>query len=79
MQVNYTSVVVCRKILVLEVLQGQIFAARCSALTRHRICYGDVYGCVSVTLMYCAQTTESIVMRLSPDCSPVILVLSHQI
>jgi len=26
--------------------------------------------CVSDTLMYCAQTTESIVMRSSPDCSP---------
>jgi len=30
--------------------------------------------CLSVTLMYCAQTTESIIMRPSPDCSPAILV-----
>jgi len=34
---------------------------------------------VSVTLMYCAQTTESIIMRPSLDCSPAILVFSHQI
>jgi len=32
--------------------------------------------CVSDTLMYCAQTTESIIMRPSPDCSPAILVFS---
>jgi len=40
------------------------------------ICYGDVAVCVCVyvTLMYCAQTTESITMQPSPDCSPVILV-----
>jgi len=30
--------------------------------------------CVSVTLIYCAQTTESIIMRPSPDCSRAILV-----
>jgi len=42
------------------------------------ICYGDVAVCVSVTLMYCAQTTESIIMRFSPDCSPTILVFPHQ-
>jgi len=30
---------------------------------------------VSVTLMYCAQTTESITIRPLPDCSPPILVL----
>jgi len=36
-------------------------------------------GSVSVTLMYCAQTTESIIMRPSRDCSPAILVFPHQI
>jgi len=35
--------------------------------------------CLSVTLMYCAQTTESIMMRPSPDCSPAILVFAHQV
>jgi len=30
--------------------------------------------CLSVTLMYCAQKTESIIMRPSPDCSAAILV-----
>jgi len=38
------------------------------------ICYGDVAVCVSATLMYCAKTTESIIMQLSPDCGPAILV-----
>jgi len=38
-------------------------------------CYGDV----SVTLMYCAQMTESIIMRSSLDCSPAILVFLYQI
>jgi len=40
------------------------------------ICYAFA---LSVTLMYCAQTTESIIMRPSPDCSPTILVFSYQI
>jgi len=40
------------------------------------ICYGDVAVCLSVTLMYWVQTTESIIMRPSPDCSPAILVPS---
>jgi len=29
--------------------------------------------CVYVTLIWCAQTTESIIMQPLPDCSPVIL------
>jgi len=29
-------------------------------------------------LMYCAQTTESIIMRSSPDCSPAILDFPYQ-
>jgi len=40
------------------------------------ICYGDVAVCVSVALLYRAQTTESIIMRPLPDCSPAVLV-SH--
>jgi len=44
------------------------------AVCRRGICYGDVAVCVSVTLMYCAQTTESVIMQPSPDCSPAILV-----
>jgi len=43
------------------------------------ICYGDVAVCVSVMLMYCAQTTESIIMRPSPYCSPTTLVFPYQI
>jgi len=39
---------------------------------------GCVSVCVSVTLMYCAQTTESIIMRPSPDCSPAILVFPYE-
>jgi len=36
-----------------------------AALVRWRgICYGDVAVCVVVTLVYCAQTTEPIIMRL---------------
>jgi len=35
-------------------------------------------GCVSVTLMYCAQTTEPIIVRPSPDCSPAILVFPYR-
>jgi len=42
-------------------------------------CYGDVAVCVSVTLMNCAQTTESIIMRFSPACSAAILVFPRQI
>jgi len=38
------------------------------------ICYGDVAVRVFVMLMYCAQTSESIIMRPSPDCNPAILV-----
>jgi len=39
-------------------------------------CAGATWLCrfLSVTLRYCAQTTESIIMRPSPDCSPAILV-----
>jgi len=33
-------------------------------LTQRGIYYGDVAVCVSVTLIHCAQTTESIIMRL---------------
>jgi len=48
-----------------------------SALGRY--CCGDVAVCVSVTLMYCAKTTESIIMRPSPDSSRAILVFpSHE-
>jgi len=36
------------------------------------ICYGDVAVCASVTLMYCAQTTESIITRPSPECIPAV-------
>jgi len=46
------------------------------------ICYGNVavcLFCMSVTLMYCAQTTESIIVPPSPDCSPAILVFTYQI
>jgi len=43
------------------------------------ICYDDVAVCVSVELTYCAQTTEAIIMRPLPDCSPVTLVFPHQI
>jgi len=50
-----------------------VFAAR----THCDYCCRDVAVCVSVTLMYCAQTTESIIMRTSPDCSPAILVFSY--
>jgi len=35
--------------------------------------------CLSVTLMYCAQTTESTIMRSSRECSPAILVFPYQI
>jgi len=34
---------------------------------------------VSVTLMYCTQMTESIILRPSPDRSPAILVFSYPI
>jgi len=51
----------------------------CSALARLLLWQRDcVAVCVSVTLMYCAQTTESIIMRLLPDCSPAILVTPYQ-
>jgi len=49
------------------------------ALCYFGICYGDVAVCVSVTLMYCAQTTESIIIRPLPHCSPTILVFPYQI
>jgi len=35
--------------------------------------------CVSVALIYCAQTTESLVARPSRHCSPAILVFPYQI
>jgi len=34
--------------------------------------------CVSVTLMYCALTTEAIVVRPSLDCSLAILVFTYK-
>jgi len=43
------------------------------------ICYGDVAVCVSVTLMYCTKTTESIIVRPSPDCRSAILAFPDQI
>jgi len=42
------------------------------------ICYGDVAVCVSVTLMYFAQTTEPITVWPSPDCSSAT-VFPHEI
>jgi len=42
-------------------------------------CCGDVADCVCVTLMYCAQTTESIIVQPSPDCNPAILDFPYQI
>jgi len=33
---------------------------------------------VSVTVMYCAQMTDSIIMQPLPDCSPAILVYPYQ-
>jgi len=42
-------------------------------------CYIDVAVCVSVALMYCAQTTKPIITRPSPDYSPAILVFSDEI
>jgi len=38
----------------------------------------DAVVCVSVALMYCAQTTESIIIQPSPDCSLAILVFVYQ-
>jgi len=35
-------------------------------------------GCLPVTLIYCAQTTELIIMRPSVDCSSDILVFPYQ-
>jgi len=58
---------------------GRIISCRCPSvitIATRRICYGDLAVCVSVTLMYCAQATESIIMQPSPYCSPAILV-SH--
>jgi len=54
------------------------FAAWCSALAWHLLWRRGCL-CVSVTLMYCAQTTESIIMRPLPDFSPAILVFPYQI
>jgi len=42
-------------------------------------CVGEAFAtamCVSVT-MYCAKTTEFIIMLHSPNCSPAILVFPH--
>jgi len=64
----------CRVILSDFVEYLVVFATQCSAVHWCGICYGDGV-CLSITLMYCAQTTESIIMRPSPDCSPDILVL----
>jgi len=41
-------------------------------------CCGDVAVCVCLTLMYCAKTTESIIMRPASDCSPAILVIAYR-
>jgi len=45
--------------------------------TCRRICFGDVAICVSVTSMYCDQTTKPIIMRPSLDCSPAILMFLY--
>jgi len=52
-----------------------IFATRRSALARHVLWRR---ACVSVTLVYCTQTTEPIIMRLLLDCSPAIPVFPYQ-
>jgi len=62
----------------IHLYQPLIVIAQCN------ICYGDVdvchkSCCVSVTLMYCAQTTESIIMQPLPDCSPAILVFPYYV
>jgi len=48
----------CLGILAAFFLRDAVRLHRCS------ICYGNVAVCVSVTLMYCAQTTESIIYNL---------------
>jgi len=40
---------------------------------------GCLSVCVSVSLMYCVQTTESIIMRPSPGCSPVISPIKYEL
>jgi len=52
--------------------------ARPPARQTHNGLWPPDASCVSVTLMYCAQTTESIIMRSSPDCNPAILVSPYQ-
>jgi len=69
----------------LFLVPGRFFAARRSALGRSALGRlllwrrGCVDVCVSAKLMYCAQTTESIIMRSSRDCSPAFLVFPYQI
>jgi len=50
-----------------------------SALGEGGYCYGDVAVCVSLALMYCALTTESIIVRPTPDRRPAVLVLPYQL
>jgi len=44
-----------------------------------RGCLSRESGCVSVTLMFCAQTTELITMQPSPAVSTAVLVFLYQI
>jgi len=55
------------------------FCARCQCVWWHLIWQQPQHSCLSVTLMYCAKMTESIIMRPSPDCSPAILVFLYHI
>jgi len=61
-----------------------VFVARRSALARHLLRQRCLYvchvpGCLSDTLKYCAQTTESIITRPSPIYSQAILAFLYQI
>jgi len=57
-----------------------VFVARRQCVWQHLLWRrGCLCLCVSVTLMFCAKTTWSIIVRPFPDCSPAILVFPWQI
>jgi len=79
------SVIVCRiRRKMIDTALYSFVAAWRSVSGRHllwrhgRLCVCHVNGCLSVTLMYCAQTTESIIMRRFRACNPAIPVYPRQ-
>jgi len=70
-------------LIVINIAWQQHLSTLCISFCCPMLCLGAAFAIAtwlsvtSVSFMYCAQTTELIILRLSPDCSPAILVFQQ--